>query len=268
MLGDAQVLNFNATSGAFLGTFTSGGHLAATEDMALGPDGTLYVSDLRASDIEAFNGTTGAYIGVFASGFTPEGGLAFGPDGNLYAGTYGTGYIQKLNGTTGAVVDSEYIFPPTAALAGPGGIAFHAGSIFVTWIASTSNGALYQYNGATGAQVADLYDGFTTDGPRAPVFGADGSMYVPDWRSTHVAKFDATTYAFVSNLVSDASLSPISVAFGPSGNMLVMNDNPQNATGVTDTVRQYSSSTGAFVSTLVSTVTDSTGRGLQLIYVP
>jgi hypothetical protein len=77
-----SVLRFHGTTGAFLGTFATGGGLDAPSGLAFGPDGNLYVSGFVSNNVVRYNGLTGAAIGVFASGgglegttyliFTPE----------------------------------------------------------------------------------------------------------------------------------------------------------------------------------------------------
>ena len=87
---------------------------------------------------------------------------------------------------------------------GVSGMTFHDGSLFVTYPGSgTANGTLYQYNGTTGAFVSILYNAFDAYGPRTPVFAPDGNLYVPVWQSFNIAKFNATTLTFTSNIILD-----------------------------------------------------------------
>ena len=90
--GTNSVLRYDQTTGASLGTFTTGGALGAPNGLGFGPDGNLYVSSYTTDNVLRYNGTTGAFIDTFATGGSLSGpyGLGFGPDGNLYVSSNGT----------------------------------------------------------------------------------------------------------------------------------------------------------------------------------
>lgn len=99
-----SIQRFDATTGDFLGIFTSG-RVAQGIDLEFGPDGNLYASG--GSGIQRFNGTTGVYIDTLAAGASAF-GLAFGPsDGNLYFNDLRS--IQRYNLSTRTV---ETLVPP------------------------------------------------------------------------------------------------------------------------------------------------------------
>jgi hypothetical protein len=80
-----QILHYDATTGAFLGVFASGGGLSQPTAHVVGSGGHLYVSSGLTDNVLRYDGATGAFLGVFASGGglnNPQ-GLIFGPDGNL-----------------------------------------------------------------------------------------------------------------------------------------------------------------------------------------
>src|SRR5262249_10577355 len=58
--------------------------LGDTRNVALGPDGNIYVAVHNTNQIVRFNGTTFAPMGAFISGLSGPVGLNFGPDGNLF----------------------------------------------------------------------------------------------------------------------------------------------------------------------------------------
>jgi DNA-binding beta-propeller fold protein YncE len=105
--GSDQVIEYNATTGAFVTAFASGGGLIEPSGLIFGPDGNLYVSSLGGGQVLRYNGTTGAFIGVFASGggLSSPRGLLFGSDGNLYVSSGDTNNVLRYNGTTGAFVN-------------------------------------------------------------------------------------------------------------------------------------------------------------------
>lgn len=134
--GDTNaVLEYNGSTGAFIGTFASDNGLTSPRGLTFGSDGNLYVSNFgyagTSGAVLRFNGSTGAFIDDFVSGdMAANGGvqlprpLVFGPDGNLYLGSFGTGDILRYNGTTG---DFMNVFVPAGSggLGGPTFLLFH-----------------------------------------------------------------------------------------------------------------------------------------------
>src|SRR5207244_3071481 len=72
-----SVLRYDGTTGAFLGTFASGGGLSGPQGLQFGLDGNLYVSSFNTNQILRYSGTTGAAMGIFASGNTLGGPTYF-----------------------------------------------------------------------------------------------------------------------------------------------------------------------------------------------
>jgi DNA-binding beta-propeller fold protein YncE len=66
--GNNEVIRYNGTTGALIGTFASGGGLNYPFGLVFGPDGNLYVCSLFSNEVIRYNGTNGALIGTFASG--------------------------------------------------------------------------------------------------------------------------------------------------------------------------------------------------------
>lgn len=88
-----------------------------TGDMALGPDGSLFVSETGSGNINRYNPATGLFLGTFLTpgslGADELGLIEFAPDGTLYVlsgrnepGQGQAGYISRVNGLTGAVLSS------------------------------------------------------------------------------------------------------------------------------------------------------------------
>jgi len=77
------VERMDPATGAWLGTFASGGGLDTAVGLTFGPDGHLYVASRQSGQVLRYDGSSGAFIDVFASDpelNNPE-ALAFGPDG-------------------------------------------------------------------------------------------------------------------------------------------------------------------------------------------
>jgi hypothetical protein len=139
-------------------------------------------------------------------------------------------------------------------------MAFYNGSLFVTYV----GGTLYQYNATTGALIAELYSSFSGNGPRIPTFGSDGSLYVPEFQTQYVDKFAATTYAYLGRFVSDPGTSAMSVAFGPDGNMIVLDE---ACCGAAASVKRYSIQTGASLGPFIAAGTGGLGSAIQILVV-
>jgi streptogramin lyase len=104
-----NVLEYDGTTGAFLGEFVTNGSggLSYAAGLVFGPDGNLYVSDLVANVVRQYDGTTGAFLSDFATGggLTSPFGLTFGSDDNLYVVGHGSNAVFRYDGTTGAFMD-------------------------------------------------------------------------------------------------------------------------------------------------------------------
>ncbi len=133
--GDGNnVLKFNGTTGAFIGSFVTAGSggLQSARGVAFGPDGNLYVTSFATAQILRYNGTTGAFMGVFASATGGCGALnlprdlTFGPNGNLFVSSFGSGDVFEYNGSTGACV-TDFVPSGTGGLGGPTFLVFGEG---------------------------------------------------------------------------------------------------------------------------------------------
>src|SRR5690349_21734050 len=147
-----DVLEYNGTTGAFVGVFASGSGLSAPAGLVFGPNGNLFVTSSNSNEVLEYDGTTGAFITTFASGGGLRGpqDLTFGPNGDLFVTSVVTNEVLEYNGTTGAFVTS-FASTGGAGLHDPTGLAFGPnGDLFV---ASYLTNQILEYNGVTGAYV-------------------------------------------------------------------------------------------------------------------
>lgn len=84
------VLRFNGTTGAPLGSFTSGYTFTSAQGVAFaGPSGNLFALDQigtsAASRVVEFDGVTGAYVRIIASSLVFPFDLGVGPNGHVFA---------------------------------------------------------------------------------------------------------------------------------------------------------------------------------------
>ncbi|HEV2500216.1 MAG TPA: hypothetical protein VGY31_11615 [Terriglobia bacterium] len=197
-----SVLEYNATTGAFIGDFVSlgsGGLIAAT-DMIYGPNGNLFVSDFFGHDVKEYNGTTGAFIGVFAStnlNFPQE--LVFGPNGNLYVADERN--VAEFNGTTGAFITQIAAFS-TNGFPEPLAVAFGLnGNLFV---GLGNPGEILEYNSTTGAPMGTFISSGSCGlgSANSLSFQPNGELYVANPTGNDILAFNGATGACIGTLVS------------------------------------------------------------------
>jgi sugar lactone lactonase YvrE len=203
--------------------------------LALGPNGDVFVADDMNNVVHEFDGATGAYLASPVSTKAPS-DVTFGPDGNMYVAVAG-GVVVRYT-SAGA--------SPVTFVQGPseiGGLRFNGTDLFVSYAGSP--GSLVQYD-AKGNKVAEIFNQFAGGGPRAPSFGLDGTMFVPEWQTPYVKAFAAGSYKPLGNFINDREVSPNSVGFAIDGAMLVLSNNTKESS-----VRRYDPATGTFLSVLI-----------------
>jgi hypothetical protein len=237
--GPKAVLQYNGTTGAFLGDFADQHQLFSPQGMIFGPDGNLYVASSDASGtVVRYNGTTGAFMDDFVpagGALTHAGPLLFGPDGDLYVGSHDLNNILRYDGTTGAFLGT-FVAPGSGGLQGPMMMAFGPdGDLYVTSFITGSPfapGSVLRYEGPSGPNPGAFLGTFVPAGsgglanPTGLLFGPDGrndgklDLYVassviysaatseilaaePD--TSEVLRYDGTTGAFLNTFVTPDS---------------------------------------------------------------
>jgi hypothetical protein len=255
--GGTRLFAYDAQTGAFASSFPY--NESFLEGVTLGPDGKLWGVAVDSKTIVRYD-LSGQSLGIFATTQDYSDYLAFGPDGNLYvsARTSPRTTIVRFNATTSASMGTFVQGPLDYPVSG---LVFQGQSLFVTYSGSGAvGGSLYQYSATTGALVQIVYDQFAPYGPETPAFALDGNMYVPIWQTSDVAKFDATTLTFISN-ISMNNLNATSIAVTPAGKLLILSD----PLGGSDSVQSFDPKAGTF-STLVPTGSGGVGRATTIIY--
>jgi hypothetical protein len=276
-----SVLRYNETTGAFVDEFVpkNSGGLYSGGNMDLGFDHDLYVSNglfsnnNKANDVLRYDGTTGVFLGAFADAgqLTDPRGVIFGSDGNLYvADGNGPGRVLRYDGRTGAFLDT---FVPL----GTGGLSHPSGTLFGPdgdlYVIATDQSEVLRFQGPTGKHPGAFVDTFVAPGsgglniPLALAFGLDGNLYVANSQGNSSASGGILRFqgpagehpgAFIDTFIAPGSgglLKPLSVVFGPGGNLFVGSADTfagSVANPHTSAVLRYDGTTGAFLDTFVT----------------
>lgn len=260
-VASGSVLRFDSTTGAFLDIFVpkGSGGLSYPNDITVGPDGNLYISqtpgaDYTSATVLRYSGTTGAFMDVFvqpnSGNVNQAAAIRFGPDGNLYVADFNDGIcctatVKRFNGTTGAFID---VFTSGYGMVHPSGMTFGPdGNLYV---GDELN--IVRFNGTTGAFI-DVFVPAGTDGLPVPpcgpsgdiVFGSDKNLYAAAPYCNTVVRYNGTTGAFMDFFVPSGTgvlSSPSGLKFGPDGALYV---------GVTSQVLRFDGTTGAFLGAFV-----------------
>jgi DNA-binding beta-propeller fold protein YncE len=122
--------------------------LSSPQDLAIGPDGKLYVVSSANDRILRYDPSTGAFLDTFAtlgvSGHVGPVGLAFGPNGDLFVTGFDNDVVVRLDGTTGAVLATTQ-GPPGLGF-GPAAFGPDGGLYIASLDLSTFAGAVFRYD--------------------------------------------------------------------------------------------------------------------------
>ncbi len=211
-----DIKRYNATSGAFLGTFASG-LPAGPVDIELGPDNrTVFVTVDYGSTLRSYNLFSSAFLGSMNVPDSSVFSLEFGPDGKLYGADFRGDRILRINPSAGTTED--FVMPGSGGLDGPTGLTFDKGTMYVS---SRINGEILRYD-ATNGQFEGVFSSPGGNGPQQSTFGPDGNLYVTHDDYQTVQRFDGRTgefidmFAYVTGITDGAT-----PRFGTDGNLYV-----------------------------------------------
>ncbi len=147
----------------------------------------------------------------------------------------GTDQILRYEATTGnflSAISSPNLLSPSGITQGLDGNVYVGSSA-----GSTGLVLRYEFDKAKMVVFASTEE---FDKPHDLLFGPNGHLYVSEWRTDEVLRFNGTTGAFLGIFTSGASMrSPSDIAFGPDGNLLVLNNS--------DNVLRFSGATGVYM---------------------
>ncbi len=224
-----QVLQYNATTGAYQGVFIPD-PLHAPQFDAIGPDGNLYVTSRDGNEVNQYDGKTGAFLKSFIpsdptlnGGLKAPEGILFA-NGVLYVSSHATNQVLKYNATTGALLG---VFVNSGGELGlPEGLAVDASGNVYVGSQNTDEVLRYDSNGnpvGTGVFVKAGSGGL--NGPEGLAFDSKGDLYVASNLTGQVLEYAAATGAFVRAYVASGAnglTSPVGIAFDSGGNLDVV----------------------------------------------
>ena len=244
-----QIKEYDISTGSYNQDLVASG-LTNPADMAIGPDGMLYVSDFAANKIIKFNPYTGSNLGDFATtNLSGPVGIAFGPDNHLYVANFTTSNIVKFDGSTGAFIS---VFASGNGLNLPNnGLSFGPdGHLYV----ANEEQYILKFNGTNGAFIETFIDVGALHAIGDIKFGPDGNLYVSDQTDLELRSY-APDGSYLGLFTSGGSLvTPGAIAFDVSGDIYVTDRSNHD-------VEKYNGTTGAFISTFISA-----GNGLNEPY--
>ena len=190
-----------------------------TIDLALGPDGILYVSS--RFDGHVYQLVRDDHAELFAAELGVATGLAFGPDGWLYVGDR-AGTIMRVSPER--QVETFATLPASVA-------AFHLafgadGSLYVAAPTLATHDPIYRI---TSDRLVDtVYDGFGR--PQGLAFGSDGALYVAEALagSAGLYRLDLSRTPVTAELKLSAP-SLIGVAFDPAGGLVLASNDSHSS---------------------------------------
>lgn len=220
-------------SSSFGSAGTGNGQLSHPADVAIGPEGNLFVVDTQNNRIEKFN-EKGEYLAQFGTKGSGNGQLnrptavAFAANGNLWVTDAGNKRVEEFTptGTFVAKFGEAGTGPGQFAGSGPEGVAidFH-GNI---WVSDTygarlekfsENGTFIRAVSSRGEGVGQLLE------PTGIEIGPGGNVFVTDWGNDKVAEFgEGGTFIrqFGSKGTEAGALEgPTGIAIDSAGNVWV-----------------------------------------------
>ena len=154
--GSDEILDFDATTGAFNAILASGLGIDEPADMEIGPDGNLYIAAQVSNRVYKYDFTATTFSVFTGSGMgtlTGAHGLAWGSDGDLYVSGSASNTIEKFDGTTGAHLG---VFAMGGGLSLPIDIAF--GPDDLLYVTSSLTSKVLRYEGIDDASPGAFLD--------------------------------------------------------------------------------------------------------------
>ena len=217
--GDSTIKTYNTISGAE-GTFTSGGKLAAPQQLAFDGKGVLYVASPNTSSVLEYTGP-GSVTAVTSSNFKPAGIAVTSSGDTVYAGSYYANTIYSYDPADAAGTLAPFI---STGLNGPTALALSSEGTLANdlFVANAKGNDVLVYD--AGGTLVSTFTGFNS--PYGLAFDGAGDLYVSNAGAGTVEEVPAALLTKgTSSLIAAATLgglnSPRGLAFDSQGNLYV-----------------------------------------------
>jgi sugar lactone lactonase YvrE len=212
-----SILRFDGTTGTAKGTFVASqaGGLTLPQQMAIGPDGNLYVADGTANTVKRYSILDGSFLGDF----TPVGdllspiALKFFDDGinglKLYVlGGSTQRRINRYNLDTGDKEASVVV--TTSTILGTGrDFLFMEGTNDVLIVGSNNKGVRFQLS--TTLFISNFINPTGVhsilNSPSNILYGPDGNIWISSSTGNKITRFNPATGAKIDDIISGVPLS-------------------------------------------------------------
>jgi DNA-binding beta-propeller fold protein YncE len=218
--GYNTIRRYNATTGAFMGTFATGPINGVRTIIFRGS--SMYVASEYTNQVLQYDATTGAYVGVFVAagsgGINAPNGMAMDSAENLYVAGRGSNTIVKYD------TNGNPVWATPAGAGGlnlPEGMAVDPSGAYLYVANSGSPNNVLKFDTQTGAFVGVAAGGLNS--PHSLAFGSDGLMYVSSGGNNRILRFTENG-AYVDDYIPAGSgglNNPHAIAFGPNGDLYV-----------------------------------------------
>lgn len=229
------VKRYRAKTGEYLGEFGGKQIISETQEVALGPDGMLYVTSLPNKHIIKFDPQTGQFLGAFSSGYalSRPTKMTFGPDGFIYVSQWGSGQssVVRFDAKTG-----KFDKAISNNLPNPLGHAWDKdGNLYVACFNSKD---IRKFD-PKGKSLGVVSPSGVLLGPSNPWFDKQGDLLVSDWEDGQIKRFKLEKGKLVFDGVFARGFTKLEgLVYGPDGYLYGcdwMNNN----------IRKLNASTGA-----------------------
>jgi MYXO-CTERM domain-containing protein len=249
----AEVMRYDATTGAFVDHFASGGGLVNATGIALVPvpQFDLIVASHDTDSVKRFS-ASGEYLGEFIPA-GPDGqvharSLRVGPDGRVYLSGGGdnslNNTLKRYDPLSGAYLDTLVCCLPRIS-----GLRFAPdGNFYFTLF--TESVAIHA-DGSDGHVIREIGAGSPLNGPVGTDVGADGRLYVSSWGTHQVLRFDRSTGAYLDVFASLPSGVTAGIEFGPDGDLYVGGCIRLTSTCVGANVWRFEGATGTMLGPFI-----------------
>lgn len=141
-------------------------------------------------------------------------------DQDLYMSSRGTNSVRRYDGQTGVYL-GDFVSTGSGGLSTTQEVLF--GPDGHLYVSGRRNRHIKKYDGLTGEFIGDFTNGFELDEPTKMSFGPDGRLYVSQWGETtqRIARFDASTGAFVDQIPTSNLNQPMDHAWDANGTLHV-----------------------------------------------